>query len=107
MIVVLIFVLVLVCAFRLSTYITYGSLIKDEEWVPILEKQSQKGSALNMFDSSIINIGALPYITSISFDILVKYYISNVGAVPRWSKSHKIIKAEFKKIKEEQFNKYK
>jgi len=100
-------ILVIVCVTRLSSYMIFGSFIKDEEWVPILEKQSQNGSSLNPFDSDMIYIGKLPYITHLPFDILGKYYISSIGIVPRWSKSHKLIKAEFEKLKKEQFNKYK
>jgi len=103
----LIIVLLIVGSFRLATWMVYGSLIKDEDWVPILEIQIQKRPELNRFDSDIIYIGKLPYITDVPFDILGKYYISNVGVVPRWSKSHKIIEAEFEKLKKEQFNKYK
>lgn len=100
-------IVLVVCAFRLASWMVFGSLIKDEEWVPILEKQSQNGSKLNPFDSDMIDIGNIPYITNLPFDILGKYYIFGIGVVPRWSKSHKLIKAEFEKLKKEQFNKYK
>ena len=90
-------VLVLVTISRLATYIVYGSLIKDEDWVPILEKQIQKGSKCNLFDPSIINIGDLPFISTVPFDILGYYYISGHGVISRWSKTHKLIKAEFEK----------
>lgn len=70
-------------------------------------KTNSKSSELNSFDSNMIYIGNLPYITNVPFDILGKYYIYDIGIVPRWSKSHKLIKAEFEKLKKEQFNKYK
>ena len=107
MIALLVIVLVIACTFRLATWMVYGSLIKDGEWVPILEKQIQKGSELNMFDSNMIDIGNLPYITNIPFDILGYYYISGIGVVPRWSKSHKLIKAEFEKYKQKELDKLK
>jgi len=93
-------VVVLACALRLATWMVYGSLIKDKDWVPTLEKQIQTNSELNSFDSNMIYIGNLPYITDIPFDILGYYHISGVGVVPRWSKSHKLIKAEFEKCKQ-------
>lgn len=105
--IVLLVLLVLVAITRLSTYIVYGSLIKDEDWVPILEKQIQKGSELNPFSSNMIDIGNLPYISNVPFDILGYYYISNKGIIPRWSKSHKLIKAEFEKAKQKELDKWK
>ena len=93
---------------RLATYMIYGSLIKDEVWAPILEKQISKNQTrLNMFSSDIINIGDLPYISNIQFDILGYYYINGVGIIPRWSKSYKLIKAEFGKAKQKELEKYK
>lgn len=38
----LVIILAIACTFRLAAWMVYGSLIKDEEWVPILEKQIQK-----------------------------------------------------------------
>lgn len=107
MIVFLVIVLVIACTFRLATWMVYGSFIKDEEWVPILEKQIQKGSVLNPFDSNLIYIGNLPYITNIPFDILGYYHISGIGIVPRWSKTHKLIKVEFEKLKQIKLEEYK
>jgi len=101
--IVVLFILIL----RLATWMTYDSLIKDEEWVPILEKQIQKGSKLDSLCYDIIYIGKLPYISNVPLDILGKYYISSIGVVPRWSKSHKLIKAEFEKLKKERFKQYK
>lgn len=102
-----IIVVVLFFATRVATYTTYGPLIKDEVWAPVLEKQIQKGSELNPFDSNIINIGNLPYISNIQFDVLGGYHINCIGVVPRWSKSHKLIKAEFDKRKREKLEKHK
>jgi len=107
MIIFLVIVLTWVCIFRLAAWMVYGSFIKDEEWVPILEKQIQKGSELNPFDSNMIYIGNLPYITNIPFDILGYYHISGMGIAPRWSKTHKLIKAEFEKLKQIKLEEYK
>jgi hypothetical protein len=104
---ILIIILIALGVFRLSTWMVYGSLIKDEEWIPILEKQIQKSSELNQFDSNMIYIGNLSYITNIPFDILGYYYISGEGVIPRWSKSHKLIKAEFEKCKQKKLDKWK
>jgi hypothetical protein len=97
---ILIAVLFIIAIFRLATYATYGSLIKDKDWIHILEKQIQNGSNLNIYNSDIIYIGNLPYISNVPLDILGYYYISNTGMVPRWSKSHKLIEAEFEKLKQ-------
>jgi hypothetical protein len=91
---------------RLATRITFGKILKDEVWVPILEKQIQKGSKCNPFDPSIIDIGDLPFISNVPFDILGYYYISGHGVISRWSKSHKLIKAEFKKQKQKELDRY-
>jgi hypothetical protein len=92
---------------RLATRITFGKILKDEVWVPILEKQIQKGSRCNSLDSSIIDIGDLPFISTVPFDILGYYYISGHGVISRWSKSHKLIKAEYNKKKQKELERYK
>lgn len=104
----LVIIVLVLGAARLVTYMVYGSLIKDEVWAPILEKQISKNQTrLNMFSSDIINIGDLPYISNIQFDILGYYHISGRGVVPRWSKTHKLIKAEFEKAKQKELEKHK
>jgi hypothetical protein len=104
---ILIIILTVLGVFRLSTWMVYGSLINDKQWYQVLEKQIQDNSELNPFDLDIIRIGKLPFISKIPFDILGYYYIHNIGVIPRWSKSHKLIKAEFEKCKQKYLEKYK
>jgi len=102
---VLLLVVFLVGA-RLIVRGIYGPFIFDKIWQPVLECQIKKGSRLNMFNSSIIQIGDLPTISNISFGILGYYYIEDIGIVPRGSKCHKLIKSEFEKLKKEKINRY-
>lgn len=99
MINIIILVLVSILISRLATYLVWGSLIKDKEFLLRLEKEIKKGSELNQYDLTIIYIGELPFISKLPFDILGYYYINRVGVVPRWSKCHKLIKAEYNKLK--------
>lgn len=106
---ILIVVIGVAVIIRLATWSVYGGLLKDEDWVPILEKQiSQNKSHLNSLDTEILYIGDLPYISNVPpFDILGYYHIKGIGVIPRWSKSHKLIKAEFEKCKQKELEKYK
>jgi hypothetical protein len=105
-IILLILTTILFISARIVTRSIFGPILSDETWVPILEIQIKKGSKLNYYDSSIIRIGNLPSISNVPFDIISYYHIENVGVIPRGSKTHKLIKAEFEKLKKEQLNKY-
>lgn len=105
-IILLIITTILFIYARIVTRITFGPILSDETWVPILERQIKKGSKFTYYDSSMVDIGNLPYISKVPFDIISYYYISDIGVIPRGSKAHKLIKSEFEKLKKEKINQY-
>lgn len=56
---------------------------------------------LNSYDTSMLSAFNMHYITNLPIPIFGKYYIGEIGIVPRWSKLHKKIKNKFKELKDE------
>ena len=108
--------LVIICCiitiFELTTYNSFGQLISNDKVDEYLRKYQPFKK--NPYNGDLISpkllIDGLPhnefidrlsnggYISTTSFSITTKYYISGLGCVPRWSKSHKKIKNLFKSI---------
>jgi len=90
---------------RLSTHLVYGSLLSSKDFLKSLEDKINKGNnRLNYFNSSIIMVDNLPYISNVPFDILCKYHIEDVGTIPRWSKASLLLDNEFKRLKKERLD---
>ncbi len=97
---ILIIILALILIFWIATIFTYGWYISDESIYDVLQRHKTSKISLNMFNASIINIGNMPYISSLPASLSCKYYISGMGIIPRWSKSHKLIKQCYKEALE-------
>lgn len=85
---------------ELSKLICYGGYITDLEIYNSLVKHKDKNIRLNQFNPNIIDLGTLPFISTLPMPTFSKYYINNMGMIPRWSKSHKLIEQCFKEALE-------
>ena len=57
------------------------------------------GYSLNHLDCSILNGGInKPFVSDVGFSIFFKYYVYKIGAVPKWSKTHKRIDDKFTEL---------
>ena len=64
------------------------------EFLEAIKLHRKNGVRLNSINSTIMLIGEMPFIAT-HYQLLGNYYIDNVGIIPRWYKSHKIIKNLF------------
>lgn len=79
--------LVLIVVYETSTFLAYGGFVnKDiQEHFCKLEKEDYR---LNSLDIGILSLEKGGYISKVQVSLFSKYYISGLGAVPRWSKLH-------------------
>lgn len=84
-------------AFELATYLTYGGILKTKIVNQALDVHMPEGAELNPYEDSIINIGDMPYITSTK-SILGMYYISGVGRILTFSSAHNRISKLHKEL---------
>lgn len=102
---ILIITILLILVVRLAAHIVFGGLLLDKDSLKSLEDKINKGNnELNHYNSDIINVDNLFFISDIGFDILCKYHIDDVGTIPRWSKAHTLIDNEFKRLKKEKLD---
>ena len=92
MTVILISFCILVFAFEVASFATYGWFINDKVLNEALDQHVPKGCSLNMFDKKIFDIGDMPFVSTIPIGILGSYYINNVGRVRYGTLGHKRIK---------------
>ena len=72
-----------------------GVPAKDEDILEAIEKHRKDGIRVNSINGTILYVGDMPFIAK-HFQLLGNYYIDrNVGIIPRWYKSHKLIKKLF------------
>ena len=100
-ILILTFSLIYIFATELAGHLVLGKFIKENELQYFLEKNLNKytyyNSSLKYLDNPSANI---PYISKTpTFTISTKWYIGNIGRIPRWSKYSKIIDKHFKELK--------
>lgn len=81
-------VLVFIAIFEIATAIVYG-LPVSKQITDVYMNLDKTTLRLNMFDPSILSIQ--PFIATVPFSLVAKYYIKGIGVVPRWSKLHKRI----------------
>jgi hypothetical protein len=81
----------------IETYNGYINKKKDKLVAQALMEQIGKnGYKINSFNDGIIRVGDLPYISHVSPKFFgFGYYMNDIGAMPIWSKSHKICKLIF------------
>lgn len=89
----LIIVLAIIVAFEMSTWLVYGSFVDKEVQERYLNKVNVER---NPFCSSILYVDELPFVAKLPLPLFCKYYISDVGTVPRWSKLHKELNRYYK-----------
>lgn len=80
---------------------TYGTPKSDKLICEaILKNYTEYGYSVNSLDQNIITIGKMPYISTAGWKINgFVYHVSDVGLIPIWYKSHKMIDTIFKHSK--------
>lgn len=108
MFIVIIFlaILLVICA-EMASYLIYGGFLKDKEIYQYIKNNEDK-TDLNQFDLDILYIGENKYSyyavkLPIYCSIFTRYYINNLGRIPYWSKSYKLLKQMHKKAKTEYY----
>jgi hypothetical protein len=92
--------LFIVACVELANYAVLGKLLLDENKLTrVIDKALTKNKELNQYNSTMIYLGNLPYISS-SPGLLSKYYISDIGRIPRWSKTTRLINKAFKDLEQ-------
>lgn len=76
--------------FEFSSYMTYGGFIKSDDVIKAINHHLPNGVSLNPFDTNIITIGNMPYISTTKSPFGY-YYIDGVGRVWIFSKAHTMI----------------
>jgi hypothetical protein len=62
-----------------------------------IQKEKLKECELNIFNSKIMHIGDLPFVSG-NTSILCKWHIFGIGMIPRWSKVHKLLESTHKEL---------
>ena len=75
---------------EIATILTYGVFISKEVEEAFMNI-NKSDIHLNYHDPSILMVRNT-FITNLPFSLFSKYYIENIGTIPRWSKLHKKIK---------------
>ena len=76
--------------FEFASYMTYGGFLKSKDVIKAIDFHLPKGASLNPYDTNIITIGNMPFISTTK-SVLGYYYISDVGRVWVFSPAHKRI----------------
>ncbi len=94
-------VLLVLFACESATFIVMGPYryTKEDQW--FMEGLLASGTSLNQFNHKILSIGQHHefFAAPVPWSFFAKYYIHNVGLIPRWSKSHRLIKQYYKQAK--------
>lgn len=113
MIELIIILIVFLGVFEFATLTTYGKLLKDDvvfdflyEFEPFEKNPFDNGilgPALdreNAFsESNLKRLKSHKFISHTKLSLLAKYYIHDLGIVPRWSQAHKTITKLYKNAK--------
>lgn len=76
--------------FEFSAHIVYGTNKKSVN--KIIETLENKTVRINQYDYNIFYIQDFsPCIATLSFSLLAKYYVGDLGLVYRWTKAHRIL----------------
>ena len=89
---------VLFIVFEFASYVVYGKILKNKDVDRALDFHIQKGSSLNPYSSGIINIGDMPFISTVRVPTLAMYYIDDVGRVSIFSSAHRRIRKIHKQL---------
>lgn len=88
--------------FEFATFIVYGGFVSKQITDEFMNLDQSKLS-INQYNSTILmDWSKYPVrgISTLPFSIFSKYYISDVGTIPRWSKLHKQIKLYYEVAKQ-------
>lgn len=110
MIAILIWVILFVAASELATMKVYGKFLKDDvvydflyEFEPFEKNPFDEGILGPKFDKDYLSMERNmkimrtgKFISHTRFSLLSKYYIQELGIVPRWSQAHKTITKLYK-----------
>jgi hypothetical protein len=96
--------LLTVAIIELVTSSVYGSFVSKQITDTYMDLDESK-LRLNMYDSTILGTGK-NFISTLPFSIFSKYYINNVGVIPRWSRLHKKVNEYFKNVSSRDISPY-
>lgn len=82
----------LVAINEFATFMIYGGFVS-KQITDVYMNLDESKLSLNEFNPSILSTNC--YIANVSFSIFSKYYISELGTIPRWSKLHKRVNEYF------------
>ena len=91
LLIIVIFVIIPITVEALASLVVHG-YYNPKKIHQAIERELPKGVRVVDVDYRIIRVGGLPYISTAGIGIVFKYYMSDVGVIPRWSKAHKLIK---------------
>lgn len=108
--ILLLIALMFVGCFEFATLTTYGKLLKDDvvydflyEFEPFEKNPFDDGILGPKFDKDYLSMErnmkimrSGKFISHTKFSLLSKYYIQDLGIVPRWSQAHKTITKLYK-----------
>lgn len=86
--IILIAIVLIIFTYELINIMIYG-------W-PTKIKANLDNANLNSFRTSILML-PIGYISTVN-SLFAKYYISDIGMVPRWSKFHKQIESKYQEL---------
>ena len=81
---------IIILTLEFASYMTYGGFLKSKDVIKAIDFHLPKGASLNPYDTNIITIGNMPFISTTK-SVLGYYYISDVGRVWVFSPAHKRI----------------
>lgn len=82
----------------MASWAAYGSFVNESKARNYIIKAWNAGQfRINPFDNTIISIRGGSYISTHS-GIISKWYISDVGQVRRWGKTHKLIEKIYSEL---------
>ena len=80
--------------FEVSTIITYNGFVS-KKTINKYMKLNVKRLRINQYNPKILCTWESTFITNLPFSIFAKYYIDELGMIPRWSKLHRRVKEYF------------
>lgn len=101
--IILFIVLLFLFIWEFSVFCVYGKFISKQTTDEFMNLDQSKLS-INQYNSSILmDWSKYPLargISTLPFSIFSKYYINDIGIIPRWSKLHKQIKLYYEVAKQ-------
>jgi hypothetical protein len=83
---------VLLLVFEFASFMSVGWFINDKVLNEALDQHVPNGCDLNPYNLDIVNIGKMPFISTVKLGIFGLYYVNNVGRVRYGTLGHKRIR---------------